>query len=112
MATPRGRPPGAKNEQKHTHEQAFEDSSQREPSGFEHVQRQRQRQRQREIITAIEVEEQAKDYLLDEFFLAQVDGVSQDQVVLHVHPHQEEAVYGLCNSYLDDVAEAAEELLA
>ena len=36
--------------------------------------------------------------------------VGQDQVVLLVHLHQEEAVYDLCNSHLDDVAEAAEEL--
>ena len=65
--TPRGRPPGAKNKlKKRTREQAFEDSTQRDPSGFEYVQQ--QQQRQREIITAGEVEEQVENHLLDEFF--------------------------------------------
>ena len=80
---PRGRPPGAKNKQKkRTREQAFEDSTQREPSRFEHV------------------------------HLHQGEAVRQekDQVVLHIHPYQGEAVFGLYNSHLDDVAEAAEEL--
>ena len=68
VATLRGRPPGAKNKQKkRTREQAFEDSTQREQSRFEHVQRQ-QLQRQQEAITASKVEEQAEYHLLNEFF--------------------------------------------
>ena len=69
-ATLRGRPLGAKNKQKkRTREQAFEDSTQRDPSGFKYVQQeQQQRQEQREFITVSEVEKQVEDYLLDEFF--------------------------------------------
>ena len=59
----RGRPPGARN--KRTRAQAFEDSTQREPSGFEHVQQQRQREL---ATTASQVEEQEVDNIANEFF--------------------------------------------
>ena len=67
---PSGRPPKTKNK-KRTRVQAFEDFTQREPFGFEHVKRQRQRQRQRQrglAITANQITDQEDMTAVDEFF--------------------------------------------
>ncbi len=81
VVKPAGRPPGAKNKKKRTRVQAFEDSTQREPSEFEHILQQRERERERRRhqeeddtrardapITAAEVAEREEEAAADAFF--------------------------------------------
>ena len=62
IAKPRGRPRGAKNKKKtkkRTRQQAFEDSTQREPSGFEYILARRQEQQQQLAAAASQIVERA-----------------------------------------------------
>lgn len=65
IAKPPGRPPGATNKNKRTPQQAFEDSTQREPSRFEYVQAERQRQ---VAITASQIAEEEEIARLDALY--------------------------------------------